>query len=106
MDLEALRLIIKNKIKAKDSNSYSYKLFSDGINKISQKVGEEAVETVIAALDYQANKENKKLKEDLVNEVCDLLYHLLVLLEKSEIELSEIYSILELRNSQKNLGSK
>ena len=68
-DLE--RLLISRRIN-KPKGSYSTKLFKKGIDKIAQKLGEEAVETIIAA-------KNKKNAE-LIGETADLIYHMLVLL--------------------------
>ena len=73
-------------------NSYTTKLFKEGENRIIQKFGEEAVETMIAA------KNNKR--EEIINEVSDLLYHLFVLLVEKEITLSEISSNLEKRHKK------
>ena len=72
-------------------NSYTTKLFKDGINKIAQKVGEEALETVIEA----ANGTN----EGLVYETADLLYHLLVLLTYKDIRLEDIVNELQKRHN-------
>ncbi|HQU82285.1 MAG TPA: bifunctional phosphoribosyl-AMP cyclohydrolase/phosphoribosyl-ATP diphosphatase HisIE [Pyrinomonadaceae bacterium] len=69
--------------------SYTSKLFAKGINKIAQKVGEEAVETVIEAKD-----ENDELFK---NEVSDLLFHLLVLLAAKNVKLDEVLEILKER---------
>ena len=71
--------------------SYTSSLFRSGINKIAQKVGEEAVEVVIEAKDND---------DDLFkNEVSDLLFHLLVLLEQKNIDLDEVISVLRSRHS-------
>jgi len=69
--------------------SYTTQLFRKGINKIAQKVGEEAVELVIEAKDNNA--------ELFKNEAADLLYHLLVLFAEKEIELKEVLDALEKR---------
>jgi phosphoribosyl-ATP pyrophosphohydrolase/phosphoribosyl-AMP cyclohydrolase len=71
------------------ADSYTSKLFARGINKIAQKVGEEAVELVIEAKD-----DNPEL---LKNEAADLLYHLLVLLAAKNVELEEVIETLKLR---------
>ncbi len=63
-------------------NSYTTKLFLRGENRIIQKVGEEAIETVIAA------KNNDK--DEIINEVSDLIYHLFVMLVQKEIGINEI----------------
>jgi phosphoribosyl-ATP pyrophosphohydrolase/phosphoribosyl-AMP cyclohydrolase len=70
--------------------SYTSSLFKRGINKIAQKVGEEAVEVVIEAKD----DDNDLFK----NEVSDLLFHLLVLLEQKNIDLDEVISVLRSRH--------
>lgn len=70
--------------------SYTSGLFAAGISKIAQKVGEEAVETVIEALGER--------KDLFINECADLLYHLLVLLSAKNIGLSEIEDVLRERH--------
>lgn len=70
--------------------SYVNRLRESGLNKIAQKVGEEAVETVIAAL---AEKDS-----DFINETSDLLFHLLVLLREKNIPLAAIAKNLEKRH--------
>ncbi len=72
------------------ANSYTSSLFSRGINKIAQKVGEEAVEVVIEAKDHDDNL--------FKNEVSDLLFHLLVLLEQKNIDLDEVIGVLRSRH--------
>jgi phosphoribosyl-ATP pyrophosphohydrolase/phosphoribosyl-AMP cyclohydrolase len=70
--------------------SYTTSLFSKGINKIAQKVGEEAVELVI---------ESKDNNDDLfLNEAADLVYHLLVLLSAKGFDIKDVSSILEQRH--------
>jgi phosphoribosyl-ATP pyrophosphohydrolase/phosphoribosyl-AMP cyclohydrolase len=67
-------------------------LFDKGINKIAQKVGEEAVELVIEAKDSD---------QDLFkNEAADLLFHLLVLLEAKDVKLGEVVDVLRERHKQ------
>jgi phosphoribosyl-ATP pyrophosphohydrolase/phosphoribosyl-AMP cyclohydrolase len=70
--------------------SYTAKLFEEGINKIAQKVGEEATETIIEAV----SGNNEKLKE----ESADLLYHLLVLFAERGIQLEEVEEVLAQRH--------
>ncbi|MCE6988533.1 bifunctional phosphoribosyl-AMP cyclohydrolase/phosphoribosyl-ATP diphosphatase HisIE [Dyadobacter sp. CY323] len=70
--------------------SYTSSLFQKGINKIAQKVGEEAVEVVIEAKDNDT--------ELFKNEVSDLLFHLLVLLEQKNIDLDEVIDVLRSRH--------
>ena len=90
--LQKLTEIIKERKEKLPKNSYTTKLFKEGENRIIQKFGEEAVETMIAA------KNNKR--EEIINEVSDLLYHLFVLLVEKEITLSKISSNLEKRHKK------
>lgn len=85
-----LEKIIEDRKLNPQENSYTSKLFAKGIDRIAQKVGEEAIETVIAS-----KNENK---ENFVNEVSDLLYHLIVLTVQKNISLSEICKNIENRN--------
>ncbi|MCR9013666.1 bifunctional phosphoribosyl-AMP cyclohydrolase/phosphoribosyl-ATP diphosphatase HisIE [Aquiflexum gelatinilyticum] len=84
--IDQLRDIIKDRKNNPTENSYTASLFSKGINKIAQKVGEEAVEIVIEAKD-----DNKDL---FLGEAADLLFHYLILLEAKEIELDEVMEVL------------
>lgn len=81
---------ISQRIDEKKEESYTYSLFQKGINKVAQKVGEEAVELVIEAKD-----DNDDLFK---NEAADLLYHFLILLKAKNISLNEIEKILSKRN--------
>lgn len=90
--LEQLTKIIKERKEKLPGNSYTTKLFKEGENRIIQKFGEESVETMIAA------KNNNR--EEIINEVSDLLYHLFVLLEEKGIKLSEVSSNLEKRHKK------
>ncbi len=74
----------------KDRSSYVVSLFDAGINKIAQKVGEEAIETVIEAKD-----ENDDL---FLNESADLLFHYLILLQAKGFTLKDIVKVLEERH--------
>lgn len=85
-----LAQVIKNRKEQPSDASYTSKLFQRGINKIAQKVGEEAVEVVI---------ESKDDNHDLfTNECADLIYHLMILLEAKNSSLPEIVSVLESRH--------
>ena len=70
--------------------SYTTKLFSDGVNKMAQKVGEEALETVIEA--------TNGTKEHLVYEASDLLYHLVVLLTSKGLRIEDVAEELHRRH--------
>lgn len=88
--LTQLAAVIRSRKSAPPGSSYTASLFERGINKIAQKVGEEAVELIIEAKD-----DNKELFE---NECADLLYHLLVLLEAKGSSLEAVAAVLQGRH--------
>ncbi len=88
-DLERL---LKSRKEDLPKGSYSTRLFKKGMDKIAQKLGEEAVELVIAS-------KNKKDSE-VVNESADLIYHLLVLLVERDIELDTVIQEMMLRSKK------
>ncbi|UEQ77220.1 bifunctional phosphoribosyl-AMP cyclohydrolase/phosphoribosyl-ATP diphosphatase HisIE [Chryseobacterium arthrosphaerae] len=81
---------IGQRIDTKAEGSYTYSLYQRGINKVAQKVGEEAVELVIEAKDDDENL--------FKNEAADLLYHFLILLKAKGFSLEEIEKVLQNRN--------
>ena len=88
--LEHLQKVIKDRRFNPSGKSYTTSLFEKGINKIAQKVGEEAVELVIEAKDNN---------DDLFkNEAADLIFHLMVLLEQKNMSMGEVVAILEERH--------
>lgn len=87
--LNELENVIENRIANPSSESYVASLFQKGINKIAQKVGEEAVELVIEAKD-----DNHDL---FVGEAADLLFHYLILLQAKNLKLKDIECELQLR---------
>lgn len=91
-DLNYLESIIQSRKKNPDSSSYTAELLKRGINKVAQKVGEEAVELVIEAKDND--------KELFLGEAADLMYHYLVLLAAKDYELSEVLAVLKKRHAQ------
>ncbi|MEN4760568.1 bifunctional phosphoribosyl-AMP cyclohydrolase/phosphoribosyl-ATP diphosphatase HisIE [Chryseobacterium sp. C39-AII1] len=81
---------ISQRINDRVKDSYTYSLFQKGINKVAQKVGEEAVEVVIEAKDNN---------DDLFkNEAADLLYHYLILLKAKNFTLQDIEKVLMVRD--------
>ncbi len=90
--LYQLEKIIADRKNNPTDKSYTASLFKKGINKIAQKVGEEATEVVIEAMDNNI--------ELLKEESSDLLYHLLVLLAEKKISLNEISEVLRKRHSK------
>lgn len=91
--LYQLEETIAKRIDDDDPKSYTNTLHKRGINKVAQKVGEEAVELVIEAKDDNA--------ELFKNEAADLLYHFLILLKAKNFKLQEIEAVLKSRDSQK-----
>lgn len=83
------KVISERKENTENANSYIASLFREGINKIAQKVGEEAVEVIIEAKDN-----NEPL---FLNESADLLFHYLVLLQAKNTSLNEVVRILKAR---------
>ena len=96
--LARLEQTIADRREADPDGSYVASLFARGLPRIAQKLGEEAIETVIAALgdDRQA----------LVGEAADLLFHLLVLLSASDVPLADVLAELERREGSSGLAEK
>jgi phosphoribosyl-ATP pyrophosphohydrolase/phosphoribosyl-AMP cyclohydrolase len=90
--LNTLIKVIDQRATQKDSNSYTAQLLKEGLNRCAQKVGEEAVEVVIAAVSNN--------REELISESADLLFHFLVLLKQCNLEFSEVLSCLEQRHKE------
>ena len=89
--LTQLSDILKQRNKERPEGSYTSTLFEGGLDRILRKVGEETGEVIIAA----KNKDNNELK----NEVADLLFHLLVLLENEDMSIEDILQVLEERHA-------
>ena len=89
--LEVLQKLIRDRKEKMPANSYTTTLFEAGINKIAQKVGEEAVELII---------ESKDPNDELfLNEAADLVYHLMVLLSARDFGIEDVAGILKQRHS-------
>jgi len=96
--LDQLYELLKSRRTADPAVSYTAKLFARGRGKIAQKLGEEAVETVIAAL--------TETPEQMVGESADLLYHLLVLWAECGIEPAMVWNELSARLGRSGLDEK
>jgi phosphoribosyl-ATP pyrophosphohydrolase len=94
-DLEA---IVSERAKADPQSSWTAKLVSAGQEKAAKKLGEEAVETVIAAILND--------RQNLTAEAADLLYHLLVVLKIAGIPLQDVLDELQRRTAQSGLQEK
>jgi len=88
-----LEQIIQQRIDDNADDSYTNRLFKKGINKVAQKVGEEAVELIIEAKDHDDNL--------FKNEAADLLYHYLILLKAKDFKLLDIEAVLKERHNSK-----
>ena len=88
--LYQLQNTISHKIDEDDANSYTNQLYKKGINKVAQKVGEEAVEVVIEAKDQNDNL--------FLNEAADLLYHYLILLKAKGFAIEDVEDVLKSRS--------
>lgn len=88
--LYELQQTISDKIDNNDENSYTNELYKKGINKVAQKVGEEAVELVIEAKDNNDNL--------FLNEAADLLYHYLILLKAKGFVIEDVEKVLKSRS--------
>jgi phosphoribosyl-ATP pyrophosphohydrolase len=96
--LADLEQIIATRGQSGDPDSWTAKLFAKGIDKAAQKLGEEAVEAVIAAVTHDT--------KGLVGESADLLYHLLVVLALEGVPLADVLAELERRTSQSGIAEK
>lgn len=88
--LYRLEELLKSRKEELPENSYTSRLFREGMEKIAQKVGEESVEVIIASMNSDSDA--------TVSEVADLLYHLLVLLVEKEIPLDRVAEELRKRS--------
>jgi len=96
--LSDLEQIIAKKAAASPDTSYTAKLLQNGGKEAAKKLGEEAVETIIAAISDD--------REELTKEAADVLYHLLVVLKGKEVPLADVLAELERRTAQSGLQEK
>ena len=96
--LEKLAAEIKLRKSASPDESYTAKLLSQGTEKCAKKFGEEAFELALAAVLND--------KAHTANEAADVLYHLLVLLESSNVSIAEVMSVLKAREGLSGIAEK
>jgi len=96
--LDQLFAVIEDRRGADPAESWTAKLLSKGLPKICQKLGEEATETIVAAL--------AESHEELLEESADLLYHLLVLWAAKGVRPDEVYNVLHRRRIASDLKKK
>jgi len=89
--LDELWLIIEEKSVGDDESSYTKTMLNKDINHVARKMGEEAIETIVAAIG--------QTKKDTVSESADLIYHWLLLMKKLDIKPEEVYQELKNRMS-------
>ncbi len=97
-DLERLEAIVAARATSGDPASWTAKLYASGMEKAAKKLGEEAVETVIAAV--------AKDDQGLVSESADLLYHWMVVLAIAGVPLDRVMAELERRTAQSGTAEK
>ncbi|HEJ9485410.1 TPA: bifunctional phosphoribosyl-AMP cyclohydrolase/phosphoribosyl-ATP diphosphatase HisIE [Proteus mirabilis] len=90
--LYELENLLRERKKASPDSSYTARLYASGTKRIAQKVGEEGVETALAATVND--------REELKNEASDLLYHLMVLLQDQSLSLSDVIGCLQERHKK------
>ena len=96
--LEQLDERLAERAKASPDESYTAKLLQSGVDRCARKFGEEAVETIVAAV--------ARDKTGVANEAADVFYHLLVLLRAADVPLAEVVAELERRTGQSGLQEK
>lgn len=96
--LSDLEKIVAERGRSGDAGSWTAKLFGGGMDRAAKKFGEEAVETVIAAVGGE--------RDALVSESADLIYHWLVVLAVAGVPLSEVLAELERRTGQSGIAEK
>ena len=96
--LQQLEQIIASRATSGDANSWTAKLVGKGIEKAAEKLGEEAIETVIASLGDQPDQTR--------DEAADLLYHLLVVLHMKGVSVDEVMNELQRRTAQSGIEEK
>ena len=87
--LDDLWGVIEERSSSLDKESYTRTMLEKDTNTLARKMGEESIETIVAALGQS--------KEDVINESADLLYHWLLLLKKLDINPNEVYQVLASR---------
>jgi len=103
--LDNLSNLLAERKQADPDSSYAAKLYASGLNKILEKVGEENIETILAARDYEAHESDEN-KQAVVSELADLIFHLMVMLGKLDIDHQDVFDELERRFGTSGLDEK
>lgn len=101
--LDALASVIASRRTADPDTSYVASLNAKGLNKILEKVGEEAVEAIIAAKEAESGDGSST---EVINEVADLVFHTLVMLDRLGISHNEVLDVLASRQGLSGLEEK
>ena len=101
--LTKLAQVLEQRKTADVDDSYVASLFAKGLNKILEKVGEEANETILAAKDYQGTEWTK---DQLIHETADLWFHTLVMLSYLDLQPQQVLEELEKRFNMSGLAEK
>ena len=102
--LEKLEELLIERNKKRPMNSYTTKLFNSGKDAILQKVGEEAIELIIASKNRK-NLDDERAKKNFLHEFADLLFHMQVLLIEEKMKFRDVLSLLEERHRE-NKGTQ
>ncbi|RZV50506.1 MAG: phosphoribosyl-ATP diphosphatase [Pseudomonadales bacterium] len=103
--LDNLANILEQRKTAAPGSSYVASLHAGGLNRILEKVGEESIETILAARDYQ-EQDGDEQREALVGEVADLVFHLMVMMSKLDLNYEAVLDELEKRFGVSGLDEK
>ena len=101
--LTKLAQVLEQRKTADSDDSYVASLFTKGLNKILEKVGEEANETILAAKDYQGTEWTK---DQLIHETADLWFHTLVMLSYLDLQPEQVLEELEKRFNISGIAEK
>ena len=95
--LDKLFEVLQGRKNADPETSYVASLYAKGSVKISEKIREEAEETIVEGLRLEKSSDDPAIREALVHESADLLFHLLVLLSHHNINPTEVFDVLDAR---------
>ncbi len=104
--LKRLQLVLEQRKQADPHSSYVAGLYAAGLNKILEKVGEEAVETILAAKDAHDSEQGSTQRNEVIKETADLWFHSLVMLSFLDIDSAELLAELENRFGNSGLAEK
>ena len=106
--LSELRDTLEARKKSSPETSYVASLYSNGIDKILEKLGEETTETILAAKNFKDSGAEQKIqrKKELINEAADLWFHSMVMLSYLDINYDDVVQVLKKRSGVSGLEEK